>query len=279
VGSRGHDLISARDINQAAASAAPLNLRPNPLFADITFIESRATSRYNALQIGFQQRVDAGLTASAAYTFGRSTDDASGFFTSAADPNFPQDSRNPAAERSRSSFDVRHRLSVSLSYALPFSGNVWLDGWQVYAVGAVESGRPFTVAVHPDIDVSNTGRSNLGFGYNDRPNVTGNPALPANERSDARWFNTAAYAFPQFGTFGNAGRNALEGPGYSNLNVAVVKLLPAGAARLQLRLEAFNLLNRVNFDLPDPFLGSPTFGRILSAGPPRRLQLGVRAAF
>ena len=53
--------------------------------------------------------------------------------------------------------------------------------------------------------------------------------------------------------------------------------MPLGPrVRLQLRLEAFNLLNRTNFDLPDNFLGSPTFGQILSAGSPRRLQFGTK---
>ena len=279
VGSRGHDLISARDLNQPAASPAPQNLRPNPLFADITLIESRASSKYNALQAKFTQRFDTGLSAFLSYTLGKSTDDASGFFTSTGDANFPQNSLDPAAEHGRSSFDVRHRYALALSYDLPFRGSMWLEDWQLQAIGTLHTGRPFTVAVHPDIDISNTGRSNLGFGYNDRPNVAGNPSLPVDDRSETRWFNTAAYSMPAFGTFGNAGRNTLDGPGYRNLSVAVIKLVPLGAARLQARVEVFNLFNTVNFDLPDPFLGSPSFGQILSAGAPRRLQLGVRVMF
>jgi Carboxypeptidase regulatory-like domain/TonB dependent receptor-like, beta-barrel len=279
VASRGHDLISARDANQPPASPSPLNLRPNPLFADITLIESRASSRYNAMQIKYLQRMEQGLSYIVSYTYGKSTDDASGFFTSAGDANFPQNSLDPGAERGRSSFDVRHRTSLALTYALPFAGNAWLNDWQVQAVGTLQSGRPFTVAIHPDIDVSNTGRSNLGFGYNDRPNVTGDPNLPANKRNEDAWFNTAAFSFPPFGTFGNSGRNTVEGPGYKNLNLAVVKLVPIAEARLQLRFEMFNVFNNTNFDLPDPFLGSPTFGKILSAGSPRRIQFGVRAMF
>ncbi|MGH8636320.1 MAG: hypothetical protein ACREUZ_04205, partial [Burkholderiales bacterium] len=219
------------------------------------------------------------LSALASYTYGKSTDDASGFFTSTGDANFPQNSLDPEAERGRSSFDVRHRLSVALSYRLPLSGNVWLDDWQLQAVATIQSGRPFTVAMHPDIDVSNTGRSNLGFGYNDRPNVTGDPALPAGDRDENAWFNTAVFTVPPFGTFGNAGRNSVEGPGHKNLNLAIVKEVPLGPSRLQLRLETFNLFNAVNFDLPDAFVGSPTFGRILSAGAPRRIQLGGRLVF
>ena len=279
VGSRGHDLISARDLNQPAPSPRVPNLRPNPLFADITLIESRGRSRYNALQVKFRQQMVDFLSALVSYTVGKSTDDASGFFTSAGDPNFPQDSRHPEAEEGRSSFDVRHRLAASLSYLLPFTANKWVSDWQLQAVVTIESGRPFTVAVHPDIDASNTGRSNLGFGYNDRPNVTGDPALSESERSETRWFDTGAFSMPPFGTFGNSGRNALEGPGFRNLNLAVIKLIPLGGVRLQGRFEVFNLFNTTNLDLPDAFLGSPTFGQILSAQAPRRIQLGIRALF
>jgi hypothetical protein len=279
VASRGHDLIAARDLNQPAASPAVPNLRPNPLFADITYIESRASSKYNALQLKFRQQSNAGLSALASYTYGKSTDDASGFFTSTGDANFPQNSLDPGAEQGPSSFDVRHRLAVSLAYDLPFSGNLWLDDWQLQAVAAWETGRPFTVAIHPDIDVSNTGRSNLGFGYNDRPNVSGDPALSESDRSETQWFRTSAYSMPAFGTFGNSGRNTLTGPGYRNVNLAAIKYIPVGAARLQARFEVFNLFNTTNLDLPDAFLGSPTFGQVLSAGPPRRVQLGVRVLF
>ncbi len=58
VGSRGRNLVAARDINQPAPSAAPFNPRPNPFFADITMIESRARSEYDALELRFDQRRD-----------------------------------------------------------------------------------------------------------------------------------------------------------------------------------------------------------------------------
>src|SRR5699024_5417824 len=111
---------------------SPLNLRPNPAFADITLIESRASSRYNALQIRYQQRPVSGETFLLSYTYGRSTDDASGFFTSAGDPNFPQNSLDPGAERGRSAFDIRHRFSASFSWPVPLgTGQAILgdNGW------------------------------------------------------------------------------------------------------------------------------------------------------
>ena len=283
-GSRGHDLISARDMNQATGS-----VRPNPAFADITLIESRATSRYDALQIKLQQRAADGKSALVSYTYSKSTDDASGFFTSAGDPNFPQNSLDPGAERGRSAFDVRHRFSMSGTYDLPFgTDRSWLAnaGWvstvlaelELQAVFTVQSGRPFTVALLPEIDNSLSGRSNLGFGYNDRPHVVGNPETGT--PSIDRWFDTGAFALPPSGTFGNARRNALTGPRYQNINVALIKHVRlAPTSELQLRLEAFNLTNHLNLDLPDAFFGSPTFGRILSAQSARRIQLGARLAF
>ncbi|HUF48403.1 MAG TPA: TonB-dependent receptor [Vicinamibacterales bacterium] len=287
VGSRGRSLVAARDINQPAPSTSPFNPRPNPFFADILMIESRARSEYDALEVRFDQRLDRGLAFAAAYTLGQSMDDASGFFSSAADANFPQDSNNPSAEWARSNFDVRHRMTVNGVWQLPFGpGRRWLkDGvaglclgnWDVHAVATFASGRPFTVAVHPDIDISNTGRTNLGFGFNDRPNQTGSPDLA--DPSHDGWFNTAAFTMPPFGSFGDVGRNSLEGPGFRNVNLALVRDVNFGASRLQLRIETFNLFNSTNFDLPDSFLGSPTFGQILSAGAPRRFQLGLRLAY
>ncbi len=287
--SRGHDLLSGRDINQAPASPAPLNPRPVPQFGDIIALESRSRSLYNSMQVKFQQRPMAGLSVLAAYTLGNSTDDGSVFFSSAGDPNFPQDSNDPAAEHGRSNFDARHRFSTSFFYELPFGrgrtragGSDWwaglVSGWQVAGVLTLQSGRPFTVALLPEIDNSNTGRAALGFGANDRPNVVGDPSVSA--PSSAQWFDPGAFAFPAFGRFGDAGRNILDGPGYQSLSLALIRRIPlSDDVDLRFRLEAFNAFNHVNLDLPDAFLGSPTFGRILSAGEARRLQIGVKVVF
>ncbi len=289
VGSRGHDLVGGRDINQAAPSTAPQNLRPNPFFQDITFIESRARSDYDALQVKFQQRFEGNLSILASYTLSDAKDDASGLFASAGDPNFPQDSRNPELEYGRSSYDVRHRFASSFAWEMPFgSGQRWLDAggiaaaifgnFQLQGIVTLESGAPFTVALLPEIDNSNTGRSTLGFGANDRPNVSGDPTLE--DPTAERWFDTAAFSMPAFGTFGNTGRNTLEGPGHANVNLALLKDIALGeSATLQLRAESFNILNSTNFDLPDGFLGSPTFGQVTSAGDPRRCQFGIKLIF
>ncbi|HEX8130756.1 MAG TPA: TonB-dependent receptor [Pyrinomonadaceae bacterium] len=288
-GSKGTKLLTARDINQPRPSTLPFVLRPVPQFDDINLIESRGNSNYHSLQVRLQQRLTRGLAMLASYTYAKSIDDASNFFTSAGDPNFPQDSQNLRLERGRSNFDVRHRLSTSFSYELPFGrgrrflgddglATALVSGFQFNGIITLQSGRPFTVALLSEIDNSNTGRSSLGFGANDRPNVVGDPA--AGNRTPERWFNTSAFVFPAFGTFGNAGRNILDGPGYQNFNASLLKNTRLSERfNLQLRLEAFNLFNHPNFNLPDNFLGSPTFGQILSAREPRHLQFGAKLLF
>ncbi|MBI1982843.1 MAG: TonB-dependent receptor, partial [Acidobacteria bacterium] len=288
-GSKGTKLLTARDINQPRPSPQVPNLRPVLQFDDINLLESRSNSSYHSLQIRLQQRLDSGLSLLSAYTWSKSLDDASSFFSSSGDPNFPQDSFNVQAERGRSNFDIRHRFSVSYSYSLPFgqgrsllADRGWisglLTGWQSNGILTFQSGRPFTVALLPEIDNSNTGRSILGFGANDRPHRVKDPAL-SNPTAD-RWFETTGFEIPAFGSFGDSGRNILDGPGFQSVNVSLLKdtTLREGVT-LQFRAEAFNLFNRANFDLPDIFVGSPTFGRILSAGSPRRLQLGLKLFF
>ena len=287
VGSKGTKLLTARDINQPQPSVLPPGLpfvpRPDPRFDDIDLLESRANSNYDALQMRFQQRLTRGFSALASYTWSKSIDDASNFFSSAGDPNFPQNSYNVAAERGRSNFDVSHRLSVSYSYELPFrhadgfAGKL-VNGWETFGIVTLQTGRPFTVALLSDIDNSGTGRSILGFGANDRPNLVGNPEL--SNPTTSQWFNTAAFAFPAPGTFGDAGRNILEGPGFQSVNASLVKNTRfSERVNLQFRAEAFNLFNHPNFNLPDNFLGSPTFGRITSARDPRHVQFGLKLLF
>lgn len=293
VGSKGTKLLSARDINQPQPSALPPGLpfvpRPVPQFDDINVLESRASSIYHSLQARFEQRLDFGLSLLSSYTWAKSIDDASNFFTSAGDPNFPQNSYDLRAERGRSNFDARHRLSLSYAYDLPFGRNrkylddrgwlsALLSGWQTFGIVTLQTGRPFTVALLSEIDNSGTGRSSLGFGANDRPNVVGNPVL--SNRTPERWFDTSAFAFPAPGTFGNAGRNTLEGPGTENVNASLVKNTALGERlSLQLRAEVFNLFNHPNLNMPDNFLGSPTFGRITSARDPRHVQFGAKLLF
>jgi hypothetical protein len=278
VGSKGTHLLGVRDINQAHPSTAQPNYRPLPQYADINLEESRASSNYHSLQTRVQQRLAHGVSAIVAYTLAKSIDDASGFFATTGDANYPQNSYNLRAERARSDFDVRQRLAVSYSCDLPQGHNILLKGWETAGIWTFQTGQPFTVALLPGDDNANTGIDTLGFGANDRPNrlasgATSNPSPQA-------WFNTAAFAPAPFGSFGNSGRNILDGPGLQTFNVSVLKNTSFGErGSLQFRAEFFNVLNRANFSLPDNFVGSPTFGQISSAGDPRRVQFGLKWLF
>jgi hypothetical protein len=279
VGSKGTHLIDSRNINQPQPSVNRQNPGPNPAFSEIDIIESQVNSTYNSLQARLQQRLWRGLSLLASYTYAKSIDDASGFFSTTGDPNFPQNSYNLGAERGRSDFDIRQRFTFSYAYDLPFfKRHRWIGGWQSFGVLTFQAGRPFTVALLPDNDNTNTGISQLGFGANDRPNVLGNPAL--SNPTSSQWFNTAAFTAPQYGSFGNAGRNILDGPGLQAVNVSIVKSTAiAEGLNVQFRTEFFNALNRANYNLPDKFLGSPTFGQAVSAQDPRRIQFALKFLF
>ena len=277
-GTKGTKLVAARDINQPRPSTAPSELRPNPRFDDITILESRANSIYHSLQARFEQRFSRGLTALGSYTFGKSIDDASGFFASTGDPNFPQDSYNLRAERGRSNFDVRHRFSLSYSYDLPFRGSWLLRGWQTNGVWSFQTGRPFTVAFHPDNDNSNTGRSVLGFGANDRPNVVRSPELE--NPTEQHWFDTSAFVDTSPRDFRKRRSKHRGRAGTGGDQCVFSENDPShGTLGVQLRAEAFNLLNRVNYDQPDNYVGSPSFGAILSAGSSAAASTRIEGSF
>src|SRR5690606_4959387 len=96
-----------------------------------------------------------------------------------------------------------------------------------------------------------------------------------------RWFNTDAFAIAPRYSFGTAGRNILTGPGYASFDFALSKRIPIGDEReIVARAECFNCFNRPNFNLPESFIDNrATFGRVLSAGPARQIQLSLRINF
>jgi len=183
-----------------------------------------------------------------------------------------QNSYDRDAEKGLSTWDRRHRFVTSGSYTFPFE-NVFARAWQISAIFTLTSGSPFTPVLSQDI----AGIGNLG---NQRPNLVGDPTLSSDEQSINRWFNTSAFALPAAGTFGNAGRNILIGPGLQTLDTAVSRRfdLPKGG-NLQIRFEMFNLLNHANFLLPNRTFDSPQFGTISGAGPARQGQIGVKVAW
>jgi hypothetical protein len=181
-------------------------------------------------------------------------------------------------DKGLANFDVPNRFVNSAIWDMPFfkGSKGWehavLGGWQVNAILTLQSGIPFTVLAGVD-------RSLAGVGL-DHADVLG-PVATYNGASTAskiaHYFDTSAFALPALGTFGSVGRNTLLGPGLQNLDAGLYKDIPIHESKkLQFRWEVFNSLNHANFANPNASFTSPNFGRILSAGSPRILQLALK---
>ena len=252
--------------------------RPVPQLANITAIRWDGYSIFNGVTFRVEQRLRtwAGVLGDLHACRKRSTTRPI-LGDTAYEANLPQDVRNMAAERANASFDHRHRFVGNVTYAVPsFGGDGFASqlgsGWQVNGIVLLESGAPFTVNLGTD-------RANIGAGPAQRPDQTCDPN-EGGAQTAAQWFNTSCFALqPQF-TFGNAPRNSVLAPGYADVDVALQKDVTLnGGARLQLRWEIFNLLNRANFDVPNRIAFTANFGRIFSAKPPRQMQFGVKVLF
>jgi len=118
-----------------------------------------------------------------------------------------------------------------------------------------------------------------GFGTQ-RPNLVGDPTLPADQRTPGHWFNTAAFVPAGAFTLGTASRNPVRGPSYRAVDVALTRRIRiAGPRAIELRGEIFNLLNTPNFGAPNAVAGAANFGTVTSALDPRVAQLAVKFIF
>ncbi len=272
-GSKGTRLVRSRDLNQPRPGPGPVGARrPNPAFSGVFFIERGGNSSFQSLQASLDRRLSRGFSLLAAYTWSKSIDEASAFLGTRPDKNFPQDSNNWRAERGRSSFDLRHRLSLAYTWA----PGRRLGGVEIRSITALQGGRPFTPLLR--FDNSNTGNTGGIFG-SDRPDLVGDTRQ--DRRSAERWFNTSAFAVPERFRFGSAGRNIVTGPSLFTFDVALARRFTLRESwKLAVEAQAFNLFNRANFDLPERYADEPaSFGRIFSAQAPRQAQIALRLSF
>jgi hypothetical protein len=273
-GSKGTHLLYSRDLNQPLPGDGPLYTRaPYPNFSNIFFEESAGNSEFQSLQVTFNRPLAHGLSFTAVYMFSKSMDDTSAFLGTQADTNFPQNSHNYRLEHALSSFDMPQRFTAAWVYQTPARN--WLTrNSEVRSILTVQDGQPFTPIV--SFDNSNTGNSQFGF---DRPNVVGNPNL--SDPTPQEWFNTAAFQIAPKYTFGSAGRNILRGPGLASFDLSLVRRFHiAESHTVSFEAQAFNLLNRVNFDLPQAVVDETgSFGRVFSAKAPRQIQFALRYHF
>ena len=263
-------------------------LKPYPEYTAVSFYRNNVgTTNYWGLSLSIRQRLSRGLTYSAAYTRSKLTDIASSVFdasvltgplTNAA----VADSHNLERDRDNSTGDIPHYFGASVVWDLPIGPRrarnptgvfgALVSGWTVAMVMTVQSGVPVAV----------TQANSLGYaGFTtQRPNLVGDPTLPADERTPARWFNTAAFATANQFTIGSASRNPVWGPSYRDVDLAVMRRVGMGGGRaIELRVEAFNLLNTANFGAPAAQLGPASFGTITTALDPRVVQLAAKFWF
>ncbi len=281
VGTRGVHLDDLRDINAGilglAGATTVSAARPYPFFAQINQLETRQISGYNALQITAERRAH-GVGFLASYTYSHALDESTGSPGSVVNPY------NIAADYGNSDTDVPNRFVASANYELPFrsSGrlNPFVQGWQVNAILQYFDGFPFSVSASSGVGDGLTPRAELVAG-------SGNGSLPSGSRTCKEWFNTAAFANPAAGTWGDSGRNILQGPGTKNIDFSLFKNTHIGESKvLQLRAEFFNLFNTPQFDNPGATVGAGTFGKVSSAGDEplfqrleRQIQLAAKFNF
>jgi hypothetical protein len=268
--------------------------RPNQYLGSAYFWDMEGVASYNALQADLTKRFSGGLTFRADYTFSKNLDDGTGIASSQSQNNNQSvmDPRNPLRDYGRSALDFRHQGSGNFSYELPFgngkrfakglsgAANKLVGGWQVNGIVTLLSGFPLT----PLVGSNQSGNGNQ-FSP-DRPNWNPNFQGAVKLRTVDQWFDPKAFSLPTSGTWGNAGRGVLDGPGLAEFDFSVFKTTPiTETTRVLFRAEFFNITNRANFGLPNPniFSGgtiSASAGKIVATtGTSRQIQLGLKLNF
>ena len=308
VGSRGINLTGQGDLNTAIPQILPDgrqffpagSTRRNRNFDAVRTTLQGFSSNYNSLNLSLARRFSRGLQFQTSYTFGKAMDDRSGTsgrqeFSNGQARNFDPYVRD--LDRARADFDVTHTFVANASYDLPFGNNLkglsrkLVSGWQLNAILTMSSGIPFSAFIDGDPDRDgtddNVARADL---------VQGVSLVPSGGRTPNQWFNPNAFAAPTPGFRGTAGRNILLGPNFRSFDLAAVKNIRVTEKRsLQFRVEAFNLLNRANFDLPSnaedgeqlfTFIAPGSFTRVNTAGKifntvgdAREIQFAIKFVF
>jgi hypothetical protein len=278
--SESFHMFDSRDINAATNNVRPM--AAGGYGGTVILDESIATSGYNALAISAEKRMTGSLSFLGGYRWAKCMDLGS---TSSFAFNEFTDAKHPGIDRGVCNSNIAQQYKVAAVYELPTIEELGpvaryvLGGWKTSGVLTQHEGFPFSVDAVGDANEDGT--------INDRASVIGNPHLAGNRTQTQKlgeWFNTAAFATP-VNSDGNTGRNFLTGPGFVNLDAALIRsfAIPFGPFRetqkLDFRTEAFNLFNHPNFTSPDGAMADGTFGSIHSAGSPRILQFALKLVF
>lgn len=270
----------------------PQNFRYNSLiFGSLGEEVTLGTSSYNSLQADLKKYFSHGMTFEAAYTWGHAIDISSSFENNTvyAQGNNPFDLRR---NRGDSQYDARHRFVFNYQYdvpSLPHGPSLIrrdiLGGWHLRGIVTLQTGFPITLNDNPGyIDYTSLTCNGFIIFYTcwQMPEVTG-PVKILNPKDNPNhlYFDTSAFANPALGTFGNAGRNFIHGPGIADWDFELAKDIPIKEQkRIELRGELFNVLNHTQFlNPPDGTFGDAAFGRVLNARLPRIAQLAAKFYF
>ena len=223
----------------------------------------RAT--YNALQVSATRRFRSGLSGGLQYQYSRNRGTTQGSNEAATSQN----TFDYETEYGINPQDIPHTFNGSLVYQLPGSG-IWSGGWRVGGILNVRSGVPINVTIsRPDnVTVNGVTVSNIPGGNSrgtQRPDLV--PGVDPYLKDGVRWLNPAAFATPQPGTFGNVPRNYLRGPEFWQADLMVSKdIRMFDAQAIQIRLELFNITNRLNYENPAAALPNGTAGAAFTDG-------------
>jgi len=245
-------------------------VRLNPAFSRVRARRTQFDSCYHALQAGFERKWREGFRLQLKYVWSKSLDNA----TSAVLRDFANSDAIPTMfnyrlNRGLSDFDLRHAFGANFSWALPgtwrgAAGRI-LGGWEIHGLAQAQTGPPFNPTVGFD-------RLRMGAGaisdQGQRPMYAGTPGAKVILGDPQRWFDPSVFALPPAGMYGNLGRNVLAGPGLATLDLALHKVFRrAERQSVQLRVEAFNVANHPNFQIPSALaLFDSTLARVGSAG-------------
>jgi hypothetical protein len=203
-----------------------------------------------------------------------------------ADGNGPQNVACRSCEKGNSSYDARHVFTANFAYQIPFHRNRWYGGWQWSGIATAHTGLPLNVSVtRKATDVLDGNVLST-----ERPDLVPGVPLYLDYGTTGLWLNSAAFAVPAKGKWGNLGRNVLRAPGLFQIDTALSKRVRLTEKMgLDLGLEAFNILNHPQLGPPGANISSTSnFGRItapinasspVGAGTPRQIQFMARFAF
>ncbi len=262
--------------------------------ATVALLTYGSNSTYHSGQLSLSHRYTNGISFNASYWYSKSLDYLSSINVNnssgtglVGENDLAQNPSNLRAEHGPSLFDARQRFVASGVWELPFGRNRrglskgLMDGWQLNAIWSANSGTPFTVYDSANVALQASSPP-LSAYFASRPNVIGDPS--AGPHTVEQWISRSSFQrlnpLTQAGQFGNAGRNISRGPGAIDLDLSLIKNIALREnIKLQLRAESFNLANHPNFSVPVADLASQNFGRLLSSGPARLTQIGLKVLF